>query len=60
MDQGNRSASFHPVDPTKFSDTPLGVPRPKVATDITPQMGTQVAYDNGIQASPIGVAILIL
>lgn len=48
--------SSAPVDPTEFSETPLGVPSRKEASTIPPQILPLVIYGNGAQASPIGIA----
>ena len=52
---GPRNASTG-VDPTEFSTPPLADPAPRENSDVPANMLALVAYGNGAQASPIGIA----
>ena len=56
--EANRKAPSTAVDPTEFTDTPLGIPEPHEDPGVSPHMLTPVTYGNGVQATPLGVASL--
>lgn len=48
------------VDPTEFSDTPLGTPEQQKDTAIPPHMLTPMTSGNGNEASSTGIATFAL
>ena len=48
------------MDPTEFTDTPLGIPDFREDPRVSPHMLTPVTYGNGVQATPLGVASFTL
>ena len=58
--EANRKAPSIAVDPTEFTDTPLGIPEPHEDPSVSPHMLTPVTYGNSVQASPLGVASFTL
>ena len=56
----NRPAPSTAVDPTEFTDAPLGILEPREDPGVSPHMLTPVTYGNGVQASPLGVASFTL
>ena len=58
--EANRKAPSTAVDPKEFAETPLGIPEPREDPGVSPHMLTPITYDNGVQASPLGVASFTL
>ena len=58
--EANKQAPSILVDPTEFTDTPLGIPELSEDPRIEPHMLTHVTYGNGVQATPLGVASFTL
>ena len=56
----HRIATSTAVDPTEFTESPLGTPELREDPDVLPHMLTPVTYGNGIQDSPLGVASFTL
>ena len=58
--EANRTATSIAVDPTKFTESPLGIPELREDPGVLPHMLTPVTYGNGVQATPLGVASFTL
>ena len=58
--EANRTATSTAVDPTEFTESPLGIPKLHEDPGVSPHMLTPVTYGNGIQATPLGVASFTL
>ena len=58
--EANRTATSTGVDPTEFTESPLGTPELCEDPGVLPHMLTPVTYGNGVQATPLGVASFTL
>ena len=58
--EANRTATSTAVDPTEFTESPLGTPELREDPGVLPHMLTPVTYGNGVQATPLGVASFTL
>ena len=58
--EAHRIATSTAVDPTEFTESPLGTPELREDPGVLPHMLTPVTYGNGVQATPLGVASFTL
>ena len=58
--EANRPTTSTTVDPTEFTESPLGTPELREDPGVLPHMLTPVTYGNSVQATPLGVAVFTL
>ena len=58
--EANRTATSTAVDPTEFTESPLGTLELHEDPGVFPHMLTPATYGNGVQATPLGVASFTL